>query len=305
MAPGPCLPVRVLAVLLLILGTADSFGPAHTHFADGDLLFVQPPSSAGNAFDAAIRQTGLATIAWLKGQNVTVHGNQTAVHVAIAWHGTCVCACIIAFKHGMAMVASCCCLAGWHLVHLSCVRTLSRRQHAAPIMAFVDHEHPMSDVVHMFVLARCLHIHAVCTQPDTSGGQTELKFVEAVPPTVIVTPSQEFFARYPQGTRLYHGRLSTVGTVCNCDRCCNFWLVHGVQHDSYTLAARLCSSATRHLRCPRFPHLNSILLQTRPCPVQFPHLFCCKQRRPCLLRVPSRALAAALCLCLSAGRCVC
>ena len=116
--------MRVLAVLLLILGTADSFGPAHTHFADGDLLFVQPPSSAGNAFDAAIRQTGLATIAWLKGQNVTVHGNQTAVHVAIAWHGTCVCACmgVCAYAHAcMHLQAFRCKQSTQHLQQKACV----------------------------------------------------------------------------------------------------------------------------------------------------------------------------------------
>ena len=56
-------------------------------FGAGDLVFVRPPPNSSSAFDAAVIQTGEATVQWLRAQgsyapNAT---SEVASHVAIAW----------------------------------------------------------------------------------------------------------------------------------------------------------------------------------------------------------------------------
>jgi uncharacterized protein YycO len=51
----------------------------------GDLVFVVPSLNERNPLDAAILASGAATIMWLRTHGCPVAGNQTAVHVALAW----------------------------------------------------------------------------------------------------------------------------------------------------------------------------------------------------------------------------
>ena len=196
-----------LTTLLLLLFRTVCAAPPHAHavgpgeFADGDLVFVQPPVVPGDPFDAAIRATGLATISWLQAQNITVVGNQTAIHVAIAWHGNRRVLCRrrwppwrgagsflpppqLSGSHSAACLAVC--------LHAAS-RGPASNQHRARLC---------------WLLPCC---RARWTPTDTSTGQAVLKFVEAIMPVVTITPADEFFGREPRGTRFYHGRVSTAG----------------------------------------------------------------------------------------------
>ena len=50
----------------------------------GDLIFVRPHFDA-SPVDRAILDVGAATIRWLRAHGAQVHGNETSVHVALAW----------------------------------------------------------------------------------------------------------------------------------------------------------------------------------------------------------------------------
>ena len=57
----------------------------------GDLVFVQPPLSSQSPFDAAILETGMATIQWMQAHRLNRKGslmNATATHVAMAWRSS-------------------------------------------------------------------------------------------------------------------------------------------------------------------------------------------------------------------------
>jgi hypothetical protein len=72
---------------------AAAWSPSHPPLRHGELLFVSPRLDPAFPFDAAILQTGEATIAWLHQHGVVgIHlpvamANVTATHVALAWRG--------------------------------------------------------------------------------------------------------------------------------------------------------------------------------------------------------------------------
>lgn len=83
----------MLLALLLVAASAAPSGmyrcsysqPAGaSKFRTGDLIFVRPQLDATSPLEAGILATGAATITWLRSQGVTVSGNVTATHVAMA-----------------------------------------------------------------------------------------------------------------------------------------------------------------------------------------------------------------------------
>ena len=55
--------------------------------------------------------------------------------------------------------------------------------------------------------SRTISLHVALSYVASNGSQY---FVQAVPPTVVVTPVEEFLHMIPKGTELFHGRMMNV-----------------------------------------------------------------------------------------------
>jgi len=74
-----------MSLLTLMLGVCHTTVPPSSTLQTGDLVFVSPPLDRAVPIDAAILETGAATIAWLRDTaKVPVRSNSTATHVALA-----------------------------------------------------------------------------------------------------------------------------------------------------------------------------------------------------------------------------